>query len=298
MAGATSTTLAAAVGTFVSDLVNTADYIGSPLRDLIPEIQSPGGTTYRWNVKYGDNAASVDYAEGDAVGADGNTLSSQAYVAYSTGYVRTPYSITGHALDACKNGYWDVVAEEAKSALASHIHAKEGKCVTAVEAAIEDDSTYAGLTRATVKMASYSPSAIGTLALSDLNTLWTTLQTDPLIAPVDKMVFLSGITVQNAYAAVAAGVAYNEFNQQRGLVMDAGKLTAGLSFNGRPFKLIPTMTDGTLIFVEPENLLRVVHRPITVKELAVVDDSVRFVIESCEITICKSPKFAAKLVQI
>jgi hypothetical protein len=299
MSGATTTTTLEAVKEMVDGLIETADYLGSPMRDMIPAITSTSDSSYRWNVRYGNNTSTAYYAEGDAVGAAGNTLTSKAAVAYDPGYLRTVVSVTGHAIDNAKDGYWKLLEDEIKSGMADHVHGREGLCISNVEAAIDDDATYAGLTRATVKMASYAPAAIGTLALSDLGTLWTTLQTDPLIAPVNSMRFLSAIGVQNAYTAVASGVQYNEFNQTRGLIMDAGKLTAGLAYNGRPFDLVPTMTDGTLLFVDPKaNLLRVIHRPITVVEMAKVDDSIRMVVESCEITVCLNPKFAAKLIEI
>lgn len=299
MAGATSTTLASAIKEFVTGMVSSADFTGSPMRSLIPEIQSPGGSYFKWVIKSADNAQTATYAEGDAVGADGQATFGTASVAYSTGYLRTPYSVTGHALDACKNGNFDPMMEEAKSALESHIHGKEGLCVTAVEAAIDSAGSYGGLTRSSYNIASYEADPNTTTALSHYAAAWTALQTDPLIAPVQQMKWLGGITVLNGYSAVAAGVAYNEYNQIRGQQIDAGKLSNGLAYNGRPFEFVPTMTSGTCLFVDPEtNLLRVIARPIEIVELAVVDDSVRMVIQSSEITICKNPRHAGKITRL
>lgn len=296
---ATTTTLASAIKTVVSDMVSSADYAEAPLRSLIPEIQNPGGDSYDWIIRSADNAQSVTYVEGDAVGADGNATFATASVPYTGGYIRTPFSVTGHALDFCKNGNFDPMLEELQSAMRAHVHKAEGLTVTAVEAAIDSAGTYGGLTRSSYNLASYEADPNTTTALSHFATMWTALQTDPLIAPVQEMEFLAGITVLNGFSAVAAGVQYNEYNQQRGTAIDPGKLSNGLAYNGRPFRFVPTMTSGTCLFVDPrKNLLRVISRRIEVVELAVIDDSVRMVIQSGEITVCKNPRFAGKLTRL
>jgi len=295
---ANMTTLASGIENLAKELIRTADYIDTPLRNMLPSEQSGGGSAYNWVVQYGDNASTQYYAEGDAPVAAGNASYATCTLAYSTGYLETRYEITGHALDACKGGKIEALAAEAKSAVDAHMHGREGLCVTQALAGIDDDATYAGQTRATVKMAAYAPSAISTLALSDLNTLWTTLQTDPLIAPVERMVFLSAIGVRNAYAAVGAGVAYMQYDQTRGQVLDAGKLGSGMAFNSRPFMDVPTITDGTLLFVDLSQIVRVEHRPVTIQPLAITQDKISFLITSSEITVVKNPKIMAKLIEI
>lgn len=291
MADAAST--ASAVKEYVDGLVDTADYDGSPMRDIIQERPSEGDDSWRWNVKYGHNLSSVDYAENDALSAPGKTLTAQAELAYSTGYVRTVLNLTGHARDNAKNGYWNLMEEEARDAMNAHIHAKDGKCVTSLEAAIDSAGSYGGLLRATYLMASYE-AAVTTLALSDLQTAWGTLAKVETVADMSKFILTSTFDMQEEYVDVANGIAYYENLTLPG-VIDAGKFKNVIKYNNRPWLDIATMTATTILGFIPEDVFRVVHRPITSRIVPTTKDEVEIAIESCEITYHRNPRRALKI---
>jgi hypothetical protein len=293
MAGATTSTTSNAVRTYVAGLVDTADYDGTPLRDITQEIPSQGDTSYRWNIKYGHNASSVDYNEGDALTAPGNTLTARAAVAYSTGYTRTVFSLTGHAKDAAKNGYWDLMEVEAADALQAHMHAKEGKLVTALEAAIDSAGSYAGLLRSTYKLAS-TEAASSTLTLAELQTEWETMAKIENATNMGNVIKISTIDMINEYADVANGIAYFENLTLPG-VIDAGKLGNVIRYNNRPWIEVPTMTATTILTFDPSHVKRVVHRPVTIREVPTSKDEQEFAIESCEIIIHENPRKAGKI---
>jgi hypothetical protein len=290
---ADTTTTSNAVQTFVSGLVDTADYDGTPLRDATQEIQSMGDTSHRWNIKYGHNLSTVDYSEGDALTAPGNTLTARAAIAYSTGYSRTVFSLTGHAADAAKNGYWNLMEEEAADALQAHMHQKEGKLVTALEAAIDSAGSYGGLLRSTYKMAS-TESASTTLTLAELQTMWETMAKIENATNMSNVVLMSTIDMINEYADVANGVAYFENLTLPG-VIDAGKLGNAIRYNNRPWLEIPTLTATTILAFDPNHVKRVVHRPVSIREVPTTKDEQEFAIESCEIIVHENPRKAGKI---
>jgi hypothetical protein len=290
---ADSTTTSSAVRTYVDGLVDTADYDGTPLRDITQEKPSQGDSIWRWNIKYGHNTSSVDYNEGDALTAPGNTLTARAAIAYSTGYTRTVFSLTGHAKDNAKNGYWDLMEEESRDALQSHMHAVEGKLVTALEAAIDSGGSYGGLLRSTYKLAS-TEAAVATLALSDLQTEWETMAKIENAADMSQMIKISTIDMINEYMDVANGVAYFENLTLPG-VIDAGKLGNAVKYNNRPWLTVPTLTAATILTYNPAHVSRVIQRPVTIREVPTTKDEQEFAIESCEIIYHENPRKAGKI---
>lgn len=290
---ADSSTTSNAVKTFVGGLVDTADYDGTPLRDITQKKPSEGDDSWRWNIKYGHNLSSTDYNEGDTLSAPGYTLTARGVIAYSTGYHRTVFSLTGHAKDNAKNGYWSLVEEESRDALNAHMHGKEGKVVTALEAAIDSGGSYAGLLRSTYKLAS-TEAASTTLTLAELQTEWETMAKVENVADMSKVIKISTIDMINEYADVANGIAYFENLTLPG-VIDAGKLGNVIKYNNRPWLTVPTMTATTILTYNPADVWIVEHRPVTIREVPTTKDEQEWAIESCEIIYHQNPRKAGKI---
>ena len=76
--------------------------------------------------------------------------------------------------------------------------------------------------------------------------------------------------------------------------MDAGKLS-GISFAGKPFTTVGTMTDTTCLLLAPDNCTRKVWRAIQTDIMAKNDDSITVSLTSVIVPIVWSPKLAGKL---
>jgi len=297
MSGATTTTFASAIATYMNGMAETLNDQGATLQQLIPATPSPGGDSFDWPVHYGGNSSTVAYSEGDALAAAGNESYATATVAYSTGYLRTVYQVTGHARDAVRNGYFNAVDKEGMSALMAHVAAREALLISTLEGAIDSAGSYAGLLRATYNLASYEAAIGGSLAMANMDLMYETLQASPIGADLSGHVILAPTSTIGEYNDVAAGAgAGNPIIQWTdGKTMDGGKFRFNAAYNGCPIVRVEGLTAGGLLFVNPSNLVRVVQRPIIVEPMAKTDDSDLFSITSSEIIVCLNPRHAGKL---
>jgi hypothetical protein len=298
MAGMTTTTAAAAVAEFMNTLVDTLDYQGTQLRDLIPATPSQGDSAWRWPVHYAGNASTVDYSEGDAPTAAGQESYATASVAYSVGYKRTMYSVTGHARDQLRNGYFDAEEKNMTGAIAAHLDAREDKLISQLEAAVDSSGSYGGLLRATYKMASYEAAIGGSLALSDMDTMHETLTADPIGVDTTNFVVLSPVDTRGEYNDVMTGTGAGDalwLENKEGVTADGGRFKFRAAYNGAPWIEIKKMTSGGLIYIDPANIKRIVQRDLMIEPYAKNDDSDTYAITSCEILVVPDPREAGKL---
>jgi hypothetical protein len=249
-------------------------------------------------VHYGGNSSTVTYSEGDARPAAGNELYATAQLAYSTGYKMTTYKMTGHAQDAAKNGYFNAAMAEAEGALKQHNHAVEELLISQLESAIDSSGSYAGLTRSTYKMASYEAAIGGSLAISNLDTMYETLQAVEIGANLEQHVILAPTSTIGEYNDVAAGTGAGDpliLSNTEGETLDGGRFKFVQKYNGNPFVRIEGMTAGGLLYVDPNQVKRVVQRPVQVDVIAKVDDSQEYMITSSEIIAVHNPRVCGKL---
>jgi len=294
MAGATDTTLSAAIATYMQGVAETLDSRATPLRSLM--TASPGvGDSVDLIVNSAGNTSSAAFTEGQSPAAAGYQTYYALTLAKSAFQYRTMYQVTGTAIDTIKNGggYFDAIAEEAKGALLDHFAYLEDCHVTTIEAAIDSGSSYMGQTRATVNTASYENSVTPTLA--EMQLAWETLAADPISADMEQMQLLAPTEFQMDYLDVAAGVAYFEHNAQQGGKVDAGKYAVGPSYNGIPFTTVGTMTDTVCLWV-PRGYLRLHQwRTAQVNLYAMNDDSYTYAITSVEVPWVWRPRQCGKL---
>jgi hypothetical protein len=204
--------------------------------------------------------------------------------------------ITGHAKDAMKQANFAGVEKELTSAIEHHLHYKEGLLITALEAAIDSGGSYAGLLRATYKLA--SGEAAGTPTLAELQLAVQTIMDNEVNASVNAGWWLMPPDTLMDYLDVASGVAYFEHDVTVTGATDAGKLIGGKlpTYQGRPIFVVPGLTSVISLFLTPEAQAKVVEfRPLTIDKMGKTDDSDVFSITSSEILVVENPKCAYKI---
>jgi len=295
MAGATDTTLAAAIATYMQGVAETLDSRATPLRSLMSA--GPGvGDSVDLVVNSAGNTSSAAFTEGQAAAAAGYQTYYALTLAKSAFQYRTMYQVTGTAIDTIKNGggYFDAIAGESRGALLDHFSYLEDAHVTTIEAAIDSGGSYMGQVRSTANLASYEAAVTPTLA--QMQTCYQTLAADPISAPMDSMQLLAPIEYQMTYLDVATGVQYLEFNAQQGQTVDAGKYgRRGPAYNGLPFTTVATMTDTTNLWVPAGSLRLNVWRSAQVDLYAKNDDSFTYAITSVEVPWVWKPRQCGKL---
>jgi hypothetical protein len=293
MAGATDTTLSAAIATYMQGVAETLNSRATPLRSLM--VASPGkGNSVDLIVNSAGNTSSAAFTEGQSPAAAGYQTYYALTLAKSAFQYRTMYQVTGTAIDTIKNGggYFDAIAAEAQGALLDHFSYLEDCHVTTIEAAIDDAGSYMGQTRSTANLTSFEDAATPTLA--EMQTAWETLAADPISADMSTMQLLAPIEFQGTYLDVATGVAYFEHNSQQGGTVDAGKHKS-VGYNGIPFTTIGTMTDTTCLWVPRGSLRLHQWRTAQVNLYAMNDDSFTYAITSVEVPWVWKPRQCGKL---
>lgn len=294
MAGATDTTVAAAIATYMQGVAETLDSRATPLRSRM--AVSPGkGDGVDLVVNSAGNTSSAAFTEGQSPAAAGYQTYYALTLAKAAFQYRTMYQVTGTSIDTIKNGggYFDAIANESSGALLDHFSYLEDAHVTTVEAAVDSASSYMGQTRSTANLASYENAVTPTLA--EMQTAYATLGADPISADMSTMDLLSTIEFQMSYLDVASGVAYFEQDVNKNNGVDAGKYGGGPLYNGIPFTTISTMTDTTNLWIPRGSLRLNVWRSAQVEIYAKNDDSFTFAITSVEVPWIWRPRQCGKL---
>ena len=261
MAGATTTTLTTAINTLYQPGMPKTFYEGTPLLQLLgfPGKPSLGGDSIDWQVNYAGNAG-VILNEGDALPAAGN----QSFVNLTVAHVTfaNVVQITAQAKAAMKNGYFDGVRKELDGGLSGLKHKIEEKFVSLLEAAINDDTSYGGQTRATYGLASdvtAGGSAANTLA--NMSEMYETLQLDPRAVVYDPRdhIITSAPEQLTAYTEIGGALTYVGDDESTGVnrpyvtnqtdpTFDAGLMKHTPLYNGIPWVTLATHTN-TLVFL-------------------------------------------------
>jgi len=290
MAGATKTTLATAIKTTFEPGMRKTFYEGTPLLNMFPRRSNIGGDSVDWKIHYAGNAGTT-FSEGDTPPAAGN----QSYIDATVGHQHfwNVVQITGHAKDAMKNGYFDGVQKEMQGGVDGLLHAIEENFVGVLEAAINDDTTYAGLTRATYAIASdVTAGGSGALSLAMLSEMYETMKLDPrgiMFNNPNEWALMSCPQQLTAYTEVATGFIVTGDTEASGgnrpygtsqtdPVMDAGMLKHTLKYNNLPWYELATMTTSLILLTRKSDVLIEECRPLTIEPLGKIDDSDRFLI--------------------
>lgn len=295
---ATTTTIATAIAEAVDgELALTKDGNALDFMSEFTQEASDGDTSYRWNVNYTGNSSTETYSEGDAYGASGNELTAEAAIAYSGGYRRTRWDVTGHARDAIRGrNYYDAIAFEAQQSAAEHMKAQDAALIALAEGSVDSAGSYGGLLRATYNLVSYEAAAGGALALSDMRTAYTTLAAAPIEADLSNMVIIGDASVMGEYGDVAVRTTSSPvMTVQSDTKIDAGSLRYDNMYEKIPMKQVRGITAGTLLWMPKNTCKIVVRREPTVKDVNLNQDADGWVISSSYIWVNKNPRVCAKI---
>jgi hypothetical protein len=259
-------------------------YEGTPFLSLFPFRQNLSGNSIDWKLNYAGNAGFL-YNEGDALPAAGNQSYANMTVAHV--HVGNVVQITGHAKDAMKNGYFDGYLKELEGGRTGLLHKVEEKLISMYEAAINDDTSYGGQTRATVN-ADSDVTAGGSAALTQamLSEMYETQQLDPrgtVYNPGDHIITsapeqltaytesATGVIVTGDAEASGANLPYGHDSANPNL--DSGLMKKNITYNNIPWIPLATHTNTLVFLTKRSDVLIEEARPVTMEPLAKVDDS-------------------------
>ncbi len=268
----TTTTIAEAIRkTFQPGLTKTFDQ-GSPFLKLIgwPFKENESGNTIDWKLNYSmDDASYIN--EGDTLPASSST--EYADCVLSGQVITSVIKMTNHARDAAKNGYFDAMKVLVDNANLALIRKCDAYAMAQLEAAIDDDATYAGQTRATVNSAA-DVTAGGSAALTEamLSEMYETptltgrsVEYNPgddviISAPQQLTAYteLIGHIVTGDDEASGSNQPLN-FNSNDS-VLDIGRLKHMISYNRIPWYAVNTMTNTKILRLKlSEIIARQIH---------------------------------------
>jgi len=293
MAGATDTTIASAINKYVDGVWDTLDSRATPLIDFAGSDTNVVGDSVDWVVQSAGNTSTTTFVEGDDGAAAGYNTFYSLTLAKSAFQYRTVYQVSGTAIDSARGGYFDVIQRESMGAMLDHQAYLEEALVTNFEASVDSGDSYGGATRANANTASYE-NAVGP-SVADMHTAQVSMMADPRSANWAELQMLAPIEFQNSYATVAAGVSGTyPMQAMQGGIVDAGKLS-NISFGGKPFTTIGTMTDTTCLLLGPNNCARKVWRGLDPQIKASNRDSIVVHLVSVIVPVIWNPRIAGKL---
>lgn len=280
MAGATTTTAAAAVAkTFEPMLQKTFDE-NVKLINHFGKTDAKDGLYSYWNVHYAGNTSSETYSEGDPAPNPGYQSTVQAAVAHNS--IQTVVQISGHLQDSMSIGdrYFDAVKLEMQGGVNALMHKVEETLAAQLIDAIDDDTSYAGLTRATYGLASAVTSASSAaLSMSMLEEAWEDVSIDGRNVDKSDFEIYSSAEQETAYVRCASGAGGNYVYQKLGDgAFDAGRLQSTTAFNAAPWYVIPTLTNTYVFGSRKSDIVIEEARALTIKPLAKTDDSDKWLI--------------------
>ena len=277
MSGATKTTLATAINSvFRPVMVKTFDE-STPIVDFFGTVPSLGGDSIDWKINYAGSDSAETFSEGDAAPA----ASYQSYVDATLGHnhFQNTVQISGHAKDALKNGYFDGAIKEIQGGVSALGHLVETTIMADIVDAIDDDTTYAGLTRATYGLASFVQAG-GSVALTVemLENCWEAMLLDGRTVDMSDFLWFCSPEQDMAYQRAADGLGGINLNLEMGSQLDVGRAQSSRSFNGKPIVVFSTLTNTYVFGTKKSDILIEEARPLTIEALGKTDDTDKFLI--------------------
>lgn len=305
--GATVTTLATAIQTIFAPMMRKTFYEGTPLMRLLGIRPSLGGDSHDWKVNYAGNAGRA-YSEGAAPAAAGNQSFADLSLAHSN--FDNTVQISGHAIDAMRNGYFNGVEKEMQGGISGLMHTIETAMVAQFIAAINDDASYAGQTRTTVHTDSdVTAGGSAALSLEMLSEMYETLTLDPRAVEFNnpkEFAIISSQEQLTAYTEVGTGIMYVGDDESTGAnypyatmstdqILDAGKLKHKVEYNGLPWFVIPTITNTYIFLTKMADVFIEESRSLQIDPLGKIDDTDRFLLTWGGVLVHEDPYRAARI---
>lgn len=306
MAGETTTTLASVVQEIFQEGATTLWRNNAMLR-LFGEPVDVMGDVPRWVVHYAGQSV-TEFSEGAAAPAAGSQSYTDAVLAWR--YFGVTIRVTGHARDRLRAGnaapgFGAALPEAMEKAQNDLIHGVSTSLMDnaagGLDNAVDSTGTYAGLARATYSWWAAYEASIGTLAESDLETMFAALEDQPRITqgmgPVD-MILTTRAVVTTLKGLGHTNAGHTMIRTDMGQPLDLGYPTTGTSIQGVPVTVVPNLTSGTLLALR-RNLFRILRvRDFRVEPLGKTGDYDEFW-ATCGFALqCRNPYPNGKLTDI
>jgi hypothetical protein len=277
IAGATQTSIATAIKAAIEPGITKTFAQSTPLLNLLNVQPHTGGDSINWQLQYGANTAGGDHDEGDAIPAAGKASYAQATTSFQL--IGVPVTVTGHAIDKARNGYFDPINNEMQDGIKQLALLTEAKVLTWLLAAVDDDATYAGLTRSTVHMDSVVEDAdSGTLSLAQMKSITQQLRARPrevVMNPSEHMI-LTNPTLCDEYKdnLVAGYDASHPIVRNAGdSSLDASMLQKTAYYAGIPWYEVNSLAETYLLLINRMHVMLRTIRSVTVESLGKTSDN-------------------------
>lgn len=306
MAGETTTTLASVITEVFQPGADVLWRNNAMLSLFGPPVDQAGDVP-RWVVHYAGQTA-TEFSEGAAAPAAGSQSYADAVLAWR--YFAVTVRVTGHARDRLRAsnaapGFGAALPEAMSRGQRDLVHGISTSLMDnsagGLDNAVDSTGTYAGLARGTYAWwASYEQS-IGTLAESDLETMFAALEDQPRITqamgPVDLILATRAVvTTLKGLGHTNAG--HTMIRTDMGNSLNLGFPTSGTMVQGVPVVVVPNLTSGTLMALR-RNMIRVLRiRDFEVKQLGPTGDYDEFMISAGYALQCENPYCCGKLTDI
>jgi len=277
MAGATTTTLAKAIKTTFQPVMQKTFSEATPIMDFFGTKPSLGGDSIDWKVNYSGNDSAETYSEGDAAPAAGYQSYIDATLAHN--HFQLTVQISGHAKDAMKNGYFDGAMKEIQGGVSALGRKVETTVMADIVDAIDDDTSYAGLTRATYNLDCFvQAGGSAALTVAMMENCWEAKMLDARAGDMSDWLWFCAPEQDLAYQRAADGLGGVNLNLAIGSQLDVGRAQSGRSFNGHPIVVFTTLTNTFMFGSRKSDILIEEARPLTIDPLGKTDDTDKFLI--------------------
>jgi hypothetical protein len=261
--------------------VQSTFFANNALFGIWSPVPHRGGDSVDWAISYGPSTDySATYSEGDPAPNPNietilkGTVSKQPFqVAASISKVALDYMADN------KLGVSDPVMMDLELKTKQLLNTVNTTLLASLESAVDSTGSYGGNALATyTALQSYESAVSGALTLSALEDMYEALiDNDRGVSP-ESIITLAPVNQGTNYSRLSAGASNFPFNHSSGSPIDGGRQISGMTFNARPFVLVPDMTDTVILMGDRDVVSIYETRPITIEEKSVTADELFFLI--------------------
>jgi len=277
MAGGTTTTFAEALQTVLQPAMIKTFSENTPMMNLVGTIPAKSGKGIEWIVNSAGNDSAESFDEGDSAPEAGYQTYISPLIEHND--FQATAKLTGHARARLKGGHFDAAAAEVQGAIKALARVVETTIVADFIDAIDDDTLYGAVNRATYGLDSFVKDASSTvLKIEYMEDCWEALGLDGRDVDFSDFFFFCSGEQDMAYQRAVDGVGGVNLNLNVGAVLDAGRAQSVREFNTKPIVVIPTMTNTYMFGSKKSDLVIEELEGLIISPLGKTDDSENYLI--------------------
>lgn len=267
-----ATTHANAIKTVYEQEIQSAVYSEAPFMSFCKSngmwMQKQGDSGARFFVDSALGSSPETFSDGDALPTATSLTRNAGTIAYT--FFQDSAQITQHALTQARNGHYGVLDTAMSTMIKRFLNFVDDTLVTSLVSAIDDDATYAGLTRTTEGCLPIINTVGGKLTISALDETLADMNSGNyhMGNPSDYVIFASFKQAQQL-SKIANGVGGVTLNVDLGSgVLDPGKMQNALSYNGIPVVILHNLSESVMLIVKKSGTKIVEAEPFKVEPMA------------------------------